>query len=146
MQTDVAQTLRRSKDSWSAIWQSWQPHGDSGQHGVAGDDLPTGMRLSRDRGCRSRFSSDDWAQRVKQRTVGFDAAAGSTPSSDPHRSMRSSSSAHSPSSALGGATARSAGSRHGHEAGGPREPPPRPVHELDTVDRYDAKEHRFHFC
>ena len=84
-------------------------------------------RLTRDRGCRNRFSEADWAKRVAARTTGF------PPSSAPGGA--------GPPPPAGGATLREPADPTEWSLG-----PARPVHELDTIDRYEGKEHNFHFC
>ena len=95
-----------------------------GRHDFESEDYtraPT-QRLSRDGGCRSRFSEADWADRVKQRTRGFDTCAGAA------------------TSAATGAVPPGAAADEWTLG------PARPVHELDTINRYDSKQHAFHFC
>ena len=138
--TEVAQKLKQTtKGTLESMLGGWGAGGGGGgmsgggsssaQHyddssaaaAAAAADVgygPGGTRLTRDRGCRSRFSDADWAQRVKDRTVGFHGGA------------------------AGGA--RTASGRYVDDEvvlG-----PPRPLSHLDAVDRYEAKEHSFHFC
>ena len=134
------QTYRRSMDTLDSLWKRFggsgaddgggdhdpsrfghagRPRGDP--HDFEGRDYvraPTN-RLTRGEGCRNRFSEADWAQRVRDKRVGFETAAGAATSG----------------SVPPGAAADE------WTLG-----PARPVHELDTVSRYDGQQASFHFC
>ena len=135
MGADVAETFRRHTGALESMWQGWGGGSGGGsatqrENEAAAAQAVAGSRLTRDRGCRSRFSEADWAERVKHRTVGFDAGH--------HGNVGA---AGAGAAGGGGLSSRSRFVDDEYTLG-----PARPVHELDAVDRYEAKAHSFHFC
>jgi hypothetical protein len=142
VQADVEATRSKMKDTWASFWRQpaapqyedvHTPTHDAaiGPNGgpVVGED--GNIKLTRDRGCRNRFSEADWAKRVQDKTVGFGAAGNGATYSMPS-----------------GPPPRRAGQGMRSDPDEWTLPPPRPVHALEAsmVDRYDAKEHKFAFC
>ena len=119
----IAEMEAQAKGTLDSLWKRFGGPEARPQEADYVDHVPAPtMRLTRDRGCRSRFSEADWAQRVRERTVGFKPGERAA-----EAARMSAAGANAPPDewTLG---------------------PARPVHELDTVERYTGKANNFHFC